>query len=219
MIRRLLTLLVLVLLLAMPLGAHAENYAWSDPQFDFAGINKIQLYASKVQDDVIMRNFYYDPSAGRTMEQLIQIALSQKGYTLLIPRSESEVIKAETDTSLRPDMLDADINVYKYGHTKVYVPSRVEEYTSYEKITHVDKYGRKSETTIPVVRTRVVPAYDYYTVFVDVEIMLYDPISHKNVFTYRDTRSRGAESDPTSMARRIAESFVKELEKVKKKHS
>lgn len=217
MIKRFCTLLVLIILLALPLGACAENYIWKDPKFDFAGVDKIQMFDIKVHDDTRVRNFYPNPSAARTMEQLIQIALTEKGITLILPQSEKDVIKVEpNEASIRPDMLNADLNIYKYGYSKTYVPSRFEEYTSYEKITHIDKDGRKSETTIPVTKTRVVPAYDYYVAYVDIELMMYDPATNKHVFTYRDTRNRVYESDPTSMARRIAESIAKELIKAKK---
>lgn len=220
MIKRFCVLLTMLITLALPLGASAENYTWKEPLFNFSGVSKIQLFEVKVHDDTRIRNFYSDPSAARTMEQLIQIALSEKNVSLYIPQAENEIIKIDTNsTAIRPEMLNADLNIYKYGYTKTYVPSRVEEYTSYEKITHIDRDGRKSETTIPVIRTRVVPAYDYYAVYVDIEVLMYDPVTNKHVFTYRDTRNRGSESDPTSMARRIAESFAKEFLKAKSKAS
>mgnify|MGYP003586174499 CR=1 FL=1 len=217
MLKRFCTLLALIILLALPLGASAENYCWKDPQFNFAGVNKIQLFDVDVSEGHNARNFYPDPSAARTMEQLIQIAMTDKGITLIMPQTEQDVIKVDpNETSIRPDMLNADLNIFAYGYTKTYVPSRVEEYTSYEKITHIDKDGRKSETTIPVTRTRVIPAYDHYVTYVDLEIKMYDPATNKVVFTYRDSRNRSYESNPTSMARRIAESIVKELLKAKK---
>lgn len=219
MTKRFVVLLIVFMSFIFSGGASAENYTWKEPEFNFAGINKIQLFEVKVHDDTRVRNFYPDPSAARTMEQLIKIALSNKGIALFVPMSEQEVIKIEPNESLiRPSMLNADLNIYKYGYSKTYVPSRIEEYTSYEKITHVDRDGRKSETTIPVTKTRVVPAYDHYVVYVDMEIMLYDPATNKHVFTYRDTRNRASESDPTSMARRMAESFTEALIKAAKKN-
>ena len=220
MFKRFFLLITLISLLALPLSASAENYTWADPSFNFAGVDKIQLFETKTHDDTEFRNFYFDKSATSTMESLIRIAMSKNGITLLIPATENDVIKLDpATTSIRPDMLNADLNIYKYGYTKTYVPSRVEEYTSYEKIIHIDKDGNKSETTIPVVRTRVVPAYNYYAVYVDMEILMYDPITNKHVFTYRDTRNRGDESDPTSMARRMAESLSNALVKAKKAKS
>lgn len=217
MFKRFFLLITLITLLALPLSASAENYTWAEPGFNFAGVTQIQLFETKVHDDVQFRNFYFDQSAANTMESLIRIALNKKGMTLLIPATEEEVIKLDPNTtSIRPDMLNADLNIYKYGYTKTYVPSRVEEYTSYEKITHIDRDGRKSETTIPVIRTRVVPAYNYYAVYVDIEILMYDPVTNKHVFTYRDTRNRGGESDPTSMARRMADALADALVKAKK---
>lgn len=219
MTRRFVVLLVLFISFIFSGGASAENYTWKEPEFNFAGINKIQLFEVHVHDDTRMRNFYPDPSAERTMEQLIKIALSNKGIALFTPMNEQEVIKIEPNESLiRPSMLNADLNIYKYGYSKTYIPSRIEEYTSYEKITYVDRDGRKSETTIPVTKTRVVPAYDYYVVYVDIEIMLYDPATNKHVFTYRDTRNRDSENDPTSMAKRMAAAFTEALIKAAKKN-
>lgn len=209
---------VLALMLIAPISTHAENNTWFDQSFDFSQISKLQVTQMEVRNTTRGKYYRTDPSAQRYVEQLLQQVLQKKNIQFIsaMGGETNKPAAPFVDPLGRLDTLSAEVIIHEYASSKYYVPEQVTQYTVYEEIIHVDRYGRESKTRIPVVKTKVTPAYWNDVAYADLEILLYNPTNNKNVFNYRDTRDRTSENNPYSMTKRITESFANKVEEAKK---
>lgn len=177
-------------------------------------VSKIRMAPVEVREAAHGERYRHDESAPRYVEQLVQAALAKKQIAILSPVADKDDETPNTTVMGDIDVLNAKVIVHSYGVGKVYVPSSISEYTDYYEVVRTNSKGQVSKVKLPIVKTRVNPERWDAVAYTDIEFLLINPETGKNVFNYRDTRSRYGK-DPYSMAERIVDGFMSKLNKVK----
>ena len=198
MMKKLLLLLtVAIAMLALPLAAHADKTKWTNPNYDFNKLHRINLVSISVVDPV-GSNFTVDDMATEKIISALQKALTKKDYVFDTSIESNLSITKEDASQLTKDALSG---TYTDMSTKI-APAPTADL---KIIAHKFGYNR-----------RVIPS-TVYDGYVDVAFHLFDPATGKIIFSLRDTRSRTADSDTTNMWQRMANAFVQDLDKAAKK--
>ena len=195
-------LLGFIFLLALPVSA--EKIKFKDKNYSFGKYSKIQL--TGISDLQIDRtDFEFDQSAESKVKMNLLSKFNKKDVTL----------DDNTDTSGVTPKLGFDVKIYILGNDKIWHEAWVETVHTTKTIwvDDVDKHGRRSSRSISVPVTEYVnhPAGFYYTARVDLEFNVKDLRTGKLVYSIRDTRSRGGESDTSGMLGRICGDFVDDI--------
>ncbi len=194
-------LLGLVFLLTMPVNA--EKVKFKDKNYVFGKYTKIQLMGiAPVQID--RTDFQVDSSAESKVKMNLLSAFNKKNVTI------------EDKNELNPTApkLGFDVKIYVFGNDKIWHDAWVETVYATKTIWIDEEHnGRKSSKSISIPVTEYVnhPAGYYYTARVDLEFNVKDLRTDKLVYSIRDTRSRGGESDTSGMLKRICGDFVDDI--------
>ena len=229
MMKKLLLLLtVAIAMLALPLAAHADKTKWTNPNYDFNKLHRINLVSISVVDPV-GSNFTVDDMATEKIISALQKALTKKDYVFDTSIESNLSITKEDASQLTKDALsgtytdistkiapaptaDLKIIAHKFGYNRRVIPAHEEPRTRYYKEKVKDNKGNWIERDAERTVYEYVPASTVYDGYVDVAFHLFDPATGKIIFSLRDTRSRTADSDTTNMWQRMANAFVQDLE-------
>lgn len=214
MMKKLLLLLtVAIAMLALPLAAHADKTKWTNPNYDFNKLHRIntEKIISALQKALTKKDYVFDTSIESNLSitkedasQLTKDALSGT-YT-------------DISTKIAPaPTADLKIIAHKFGYNRRVIPAHEEPRTRYYKEKVKDNKGNWIERDAERTVYEYVPASTVYDGYVDVAFHLFDPATGKIIFSLRDTRSRTADSDTTNMWQRMANAFVQDLDKAAKK--
>ncbi|WP_289025270.1 hypothetical protein [uncultured Phascolarctobacterium sp.] len=234
MMKKLLLLLtVAIAMLSLPLAAHADKTKWTNPNYDFNKLHRINLVSISVVDPV-GSNFTVDDMATEKIISALQKALTKKDYVFDTSIESNLSITKEDASQLTKDALsgtytdistkiapaptaDLKIIAHKFGYNRRVIPAHEEPRTRYYKEKVKDNKGNWIERDAERTVYEYVPASTVYDGYVDVAFHLFDPATGKIIFSLRDTRSRTADSDTTNMWQRMANAFVQDLDKAAKK--
>ena len=195
--------LVLGLMFLLALPVSAEKVKFKDKNYEFGKFTKIQLMGiASVQVD--KTDFEIDNSADSKVRMLLLSDFNKKNITL----------EEKTEDNVVTPKMGFDVKIYVFGNDKIWHEAWVETvHTSKTIWIDEDKHGKKSQKSITIPVTEYVnhPAGYYYTARVDLEFNVKDLRTNKLVYSVRDTRSRGGESDTSGMVKRICEDFVDDI--------
>ena len=196
-------LFVIMMLLALPVSA--EKVKFKDSNCNFTGYSSIYMMGiSPLQLD--QTDFVADYTAD-----------SKVRMTLLSAFADKKIRMEETlqENALSPK-LGFDVKIYVFGYDKIWHDAWVETVNTTKTIV-ITKYrnGREEKETISVPDVQYVqhPAGYYYTARVDLAFNVTDQRTGRLVYSLRDTRSRGGETDTSGMLKRICNDFVKDITK------
>ncbi len=194
-------LLSLIFLLALPVSA--EKVKFKDKKYDFGKYSKIQLMGiADVQID--KTDFEFDSSAESKVKMHLLSAFNKKDIS----------VEDKTGEGVITPKLGFDVKIYVFGNDKIWHDAWVETVNTTKNIqVDEDRNGRKYTKTISIPVTEYVnhPAGYYYTARVDLEFNVKDLRTDKLVYSVRDTRARGGESDTSGMLGRICGDFVSDI--------
>ncbi|MEG1727753.1 MAG: hypothetical protein RR321_07595 [Acidaminococcaceae bacterium] len=103
------------------------------------------------------------------------------------------------------------VTVYALGSAARWQEGWTEVRTVNRKIERTDNYGRRETFWIPDKEYIQHPAHYNWTAYADLEFTLKAPDSDTVLYTVRDNRDRGGETDTAGMLKRICEDFAKEI--------
>lgn len=195
-------LFLLLLLIALPVSA--EKIKFKDKNCEFANYSNVQLTGiTSLQID--KTDFEIDPTAESKVKMMLMSAFNKKKINLI----------TDTEAGQISPKFGFDVKIYVFGNDKIWHDAWTEMVTSY-KTVYVDDYdshGHYHSRAISVPYTEPVfhPAGYYYTARVDMEIGMKDLRTDKLVYSIRDTRSRGGETDTSGMLKRICSDFVDDV--------
>ncbi len=193
---------MLVMLVALPV--HAEKIKFKDSSYDFTHYSTIQLMGiSSVEID--KTEFVIDESAEGKVRLTLLSAFDKK---------KKKMIELDSETAVGPK-LGVNVKVYVFDYDKIWHEAWTET-VHRNRTIYVDEYDRhgKKRTnaiSIPVTEQVQHPAGYYYTARADVEFNVHDLRTNKLVYSVRDTRSRGGETDTSGMLKRICGDFVGDI--------
>ncbi|MCH3914230.1 MAG: hypothetical protein LKE29_02880 [Acidaminococcaceae bacterium] len=194
-------LLGFIFLLALPVSA--EKVKFKDKKYEFGKYTKIQLMGiADVQID--KTDFEFDPGAVSKVRMNLLSAFNKKNVSI-----EEKV----PEGAITPK-LGFDVKIYVFGNDKIWHDAWVETVNTTKTIyVDEDRNGRKYSKSVSIPVTEYVnhPAGYYYTARVDLEFNVKDLRTDKLVYSIRDTRSRGGESDTSGMLGRICGDFVDDI--------
>ena len=105
MMKKLLLLLtVAIAMLALPLAAHADKTKWTNPNYDFNKLHRINLVSISVVDPV-GSNFTVDDMATEKIISALQKALTKKDYVFDTSIESNLSITKEDASQLTKDAL------------------------------------------------------------------------------------------------------------------
>ena len=210
MMKKLLLLLtVAIAMLALPLAAHADKTKWTNPNYDFNKLHRINLVSISVVDPV-GSNFTVDDMATEKIISALQKALAKKDYVfdtsiesnLSITKEDASQLTKDALSGTYTDILtkiapaptaDLKIIAHKFGYNRRVIPAHEEPRTRYYKEKVKDNKGNWIERDAERTVYEYVPASTVYDGYVDVAFHLFDPATGKIIFSLRDTRSRTAD--------------------------
>lgn len=145
MMKKLLLLLtVAIAMLALPLAAHADKTKWTNPNYDFNKLHRINLVSISVVDPV-GSNFTVDDMATEKIISALQKALTKKDYVFDTSIESNLSITKEDASQLTKDALSG---TYTDISTKI-APAPTADL---KIIAHKFGYNRRSS---PLTKNRV----------------------------------------------------------------
>lgn len=198
--------LIFTLVLCIALPASAEKIKFKDSSYDFAHYSNIQLMGITSME-IDRTDFEVDPAAADKAKMALFAAFDKK---------KRKVQELEAGDQITPK-LGFSVKILVFGNDKIWHDAWVETvHTS--KTIYIDDYDRKGlkrskAISIPVTEHINHPAGYYYTARVDMEFAVKDLRTGKLVYSLRDTRSRGGETDTSGMLKRICNDFVDDIAK------
>ena len=196
--------LVFLLILMLALPVNAEKIKFKAKDADFNNYSNIQLMGiTSVQID--HTDFEVDPTAESKVKMSLLSAFSKKKVNVELENKAGDVTPK----------YGFDVKIYVFGNDKIWHDAWMETVSSYKTI-YVDDYDRNGHRysrsiSIPYTEQVYHPAGYYYTARVDLEIAVKDLRKDKLIYSIRDTRSRGGETDTSGMLKRICSDFVDDI--------
>jgi len=196
--------LLLLLIFVFALPVQAEKIRFKDKDSDFKNYSRIQFMGiATVQID--NTDFEIDTTAESKVKMMLLSALNKKNLTVDLENKAGEVTPK----------YGFDVKIYVFGNDKIWHEAWVENVSSYKTIyvDDYDKHGHRysKSISIPYTEQRYHPAGYYYTARVDLEINVNDLRNNKLIYSIRDTRARGGETDTAGMLKRICEDFADDI--------
>jgi hypothetical protein len=105
------------------------------------------------------------------------------------------------------------VKVYCLGYDKIFHGPWDEVVTRTSTISHVDRHGHSDYIYIPYTEVVHHPAGYYYNAEADLEFDVIDSRTNKTIYTVRDSRGRGGETDTSGMLKRICNDFAEDITK------
>ena len=174
----LLLLTVAIAMLALPLAAHAGKTKWTNPNYDFNKLHRINLVSISVVDPV-GSNFTVDDMATEKIISALQKALTKKDYVFDTSIESNLSITKEDASQLTKDALsgtytdistkiapaptaDLKIIAHKFGYNRRVIPAHEEPRTRYYKEKVKDNKGNWIERDAERTVYEYVPASTVY---------------------------------------------------------
>ncbi len=200
-----LTICLLVLLLAST--ASAEKIKFKDKNFNYKNFQTVQLSGMSFLA-LDRTDFEEDQAADSSLLTSLRSAFSKRNISLM---TAEDIKDTETTTLISKPIIQAKIFVM--GYDKIWHDAWTEEYYTRKEIRIKDDHGKETTISVPQKEYIQHPAGYYYTARVDIEFNVKDSRTDKVIYTVRDTRSRGGESDTSGMLKRICNDFAEDLTK------
>ena len=203
------TLLFTTLLLLLVNVAGAEKVKFKDHQFNFTNYTNAQISSINILN-VDKDNFVTDNGLETKINLLLRQVFSNRHINLSLDNKQTPVQEQEALPSLKSTPQIA-VTVYCLGYDKIYHGAWDETVYTTRTISTWDNKGHAAYISIPVTEVVHHPAGYYYSAEVDLQFDVTDSRTKKNIYTVRDSRSRGGETDTSGMLKRICTDFAEDL--------
>ena len=199
------TLVLTLILMFITSVAGAEKIKFKDTQFNYKNFSVAQL-SSITFLNVDNSGFVTDKGGETKITLLLRQALSKHNIIL---NEASQIKQTAEESSLRSVPLIA-VKVYCLGYDKIYHGPWDETVTRTQSV-EVYRNGRSTWVYFPYTEIVHHPAGYYYNAEADLQFDVTDSRTGKTIYTVRDSRGRGGESDTSGMLKRICNDFVDDI--------
>jgi hypothetical protein len=203
------TLLLTVMLLLLVNVAGAEKVKFKDNQFNFTNYSDAHISSINILN-VDQDSFISDQGSESKMILLLRQAFGDRKVTL---NADKEATVPASDQPYLKSVPQIAITVYCLGYDKIFHGPWDETVSTTKTITTWDNKGHATYIDIPVTELVHHPAGYYYNAKVDIQFDVTDPRTGKNIYTVRDSRGRGGETDTSGMLKRICNDFAEDMTK------
>lgn len=186
--------------------AGAEKIKFKDPGFDYKNYSVVQM-SNVALLNVDNSDFVSDKGAEDKIVLLLRQAFQNKKINLRTQEQLQEMAKQSTDQPVPLIM----VKVYCLGYDKIYHGPWTETVAVPRSVYMVDRWGHWGYVYMPDFQVINHPAGYYYNAEADVEFSVTNARTGKVVYTVRDSRGRGGETDASSMLKRICNDFVDDV--------
>ena len=199
------TLVLTLVLMLLASVASAEKIKFKDAQFNYKNYTVAQLSGITFLN-VDNKDFVTDQGGETKVTLLLRQALNKHNIML----NEPAQIKQTADESSLKSVPIITVKVFCLGYDKIFHGPWDETVT---RTRSVEVYRNGHSTWIYFPYTEVVhhPAGYYYNAEADLQFDVTDSRTGKTIYTVRDSRGRGGESDTSGMLKRICNDFVDDI--------
>ena len=198
------TLIMLILLLALPILASAEKNKWKTNDFDFASVHNVIIAETDINPPAI-DGYIADPFSQNKIEASLRQALEKRKINVF---TQEDIDKG--NIPMRNIYLTIKPIVHALGKWSEQKEAYYETRTVYKKITVEDNKGRDTTITVPTNETIYHPARIAWHAVANLEFVVTSPVD-KKVYMIVDNRDRVEETDTSGMLGRICNDLAEDI--------
>lgn len=199
----------LLTLVFLTIPVSAEKIKFKDPGFDYKGYTVAQI-SNIALLNVDNKDFVSDQGAENKITLLLRQAFVDRKVTLRTPEQIKETATQQSSLKAVPEI---SVKVYCLGYDKIYHGPWSETVAVTRPVYAIDGWGHWGYIYVPDIQVVHHPAGYYYNAEADIEFNVTDARSGKVIYTVRDSRGRGGETDSSGMLKRICNDFVEDVTK------
>ena len=203
--KKVLCLTICLLMLLLTSTASAEKIKFKDKNFNYKNFQTVQMGGMNFLA-IDRTDFEEDQAADSKLLTSLRTAFSNRNINLV---TTEEMKGGEATTLISKPFIQAKIFIM--GFDKIWHEAWIETVYTTRDLRIKDKDGKETTISIPDKEYVNHPAGYYYTARVDIEFNVKDSRTDKVIYTVRDTRSRGGETDTSGMLKRICNDFAEDL--------
>jgi hypothetical protein len=201
-------LIITLIMMLLTSVANAEKIKFKDSQFNYKNFDTVQLTEITILN-VDNKDFITDKGSEMKINLLLRQAFNNRQITL---KGTEKTTQDANQSMLKPIPMIA-VKVYCLGYDKIFHGPWDEVVTRTSTISHVDRHGHYDYIYIPYTEVVHHPAGYYYNAEADLEFDVIDSRTNKTIYTVRDSRGRGGETDTSGMLKRICNDFAEDITK------
>jgi len=198
------TLIMLILLLALPILASAEKNKWKTNDFDFASVHNVIIAETDINPPAI-DGYIADPFSQNKIEMSLRQAFEKRKINVF---TQEDINKG--NVPMRNIYLTIKPIVHALGKWSEQKEAYYETRTVYKKITVEDNKGRDTTITVPTNETIYHPARIAWHAVANLEFVVTSP-DDKKVYMIVDNRDRVEETDTSGMLGRICNDLAEDI--------
>ena len=198
------TLIMLILLLALPILASAEKNKWKTNDYDFAAVHNIIIAEPDINAPSI-DGYMADPFSQNKIEMSLRQAFEKRKINVF---TQEDINKG--NVPMRNIYLTIKPIVHALGKWSEQKEAYYETRTVYKKITVEDNKGRDTTITVPTNETIYHPARIAWHAVANLEFVVTSP-DDKKVYMIVDNRDRVEETDTSGMLGRICNDLAEDI--------
>lgn len=198
------TLLILILLLALPVLTSAEKNKWKTNDYDFTAVHNVIIAKPDITVPYI-DGYTADSFSQNKIEIALRQALEKRKINVF---TQEDINKG--NVPMRNIYLTIKPIVHALGKWSEQKEAYYETRTVYKKITVEDNKGRDTTITIPTNETIYHPARIAWHAIANLEFVVTSP-DDKKVYMIVDNRDRVEETDTSGMLGRICNDLADDV--------
>jgi len=198
------TLLILLLLFALPTIVGAEKNKWKSNDFNFSVVHNILIKAVKTNPPHI-HGYIAAPFSQKKVEMALRQAFEKRQIKIFTSAEGSN-----ENIALHKNSLTIQPIIHALGKWSEKKEAYYETRTVYKKIIVENKYGKTTIITVPTDETIYHPARTAWHAVANLEFIVSSNKGEK-VYMLVDDRERAEETDTSGMLGRICNDLADDL--------